>query len=251
VPDRSAPQLRNRRRFARRQWARRWLTWRYVVGAVAVLLVIGFGVYAVYFSPWLRVDGVEVLGESQLSEDVILSTADVPTDTALAGVDLAAIEVRVRSLAAIEEVEVTRRWPHRVRIEVVERTPIAVTARGDRFTQVDETGVTFGDLAEPPRGLPRVVTGPGASTEALAEAAAVVDALPEELVAAVDHVEVLTVDTIRLQLRDSRTVRWGSAELSEDKAEVLLALFEAERSGEVQRARLYDVSVPGRPTTRR
>jgi cell division protein FtsQ len=250
VAERTRQQRRTQRRFARRQWARRWLTWRYVAGALAVVLAVGFLGYAVYFSPWLRVEGVEVLGESQLAEETIVQTANVPTGDALAVVDLDAIAVRVRSLAEVEQVQVTRQWPREVRIEVRERSAVAVVARGDRFTQLDEKGVTFGTLDEAPEGLPQVRTGPGADTAALTEAAAVVSALPAEVSAIVDHVEVLTVDRILLHLQRDRLVRWGSADASDEKADVLLALLAAEEDGETEPAQEYDVSVPSRPTTR-
>lgn len=251
VDDRQvAQQQRNRRRFARRQWARRWLTWRYLLVAVLVAALLGFAAYALLFSTWLRVTEVEVLGESQLSEEPILSGAAVPMGEQLALVDLDAIEVGVRSLATVETVEVTRRWPDGVRIEVVERTPIAVIARGDRYTQLDASGVTFGRVPKVPDGLPQVRTGPGADRAAISEAAAVVDSLAPEISAMVGNVEVASVDRIRLHLRDGREVRWGSADASEDKAQVLLAFLTAEESGEAEPAQVYDVSVPGRPTTR-
>ena len=47
-----------------------------------------------------------------------------------------------------------------------------------------------------------------------------------------------------LELRDGRTVVWGSAEESGAKAEVLAALLE-------QPGATYDVSVPSQPTIRR
>lgn len=250
MADEQRQQLRNRRRFARRQWARRWLTWRYAVAALAVVALLGFAAYAVLYSAWLRVTQVEVLGESQLQEQPILSAAAVPTGEQLALIDLAAIELRVRSLATVESVDVTRRWPHGVRIAVVERTPIAVIARGNDFTQIDEEGVTFGRVPDVPEGLPRIRTGPGADRAAITEAAAVVSALDPEVSVLVDDVEVASVDRIRLRLRDGREVRWGSADASEEKARVLLAFLNAEESGEAEPSQVYDVSVPGRPTTR-
>ena len=63
-----------------------------------------------------------------------------------------------------------------------------------------------------------------------------------DLSAMVDHVEVLTVDQITLVLRDERIVVWGSSDDSATKAEVLLQLLR-------QPAKVYDVSVPGQPTT--
>jgi cell division protein FtsQ len=216
---------------------------------LAVLLVVGgvgFAIYGVYFSPWLRVEGAEVVGTSQLTEEEVLAAAEVPTGGALVRVDLAAIEARVGSLETVKSVDVSRQWPHEVRIEITERTPIAVIENGDSFMQLDAEGWTFGaPLAKAPAGLPRVKFGPGADDAAQKEAAAVVAALDEAVTARVDHVLVDTVDQILLVLRDGREVRWGSAEQSDQKARVLLQLLEARPD-----VQTYDVSVPGLPTTK-
>ena len=100
----------------------------------------------------------------------------------------------------------------------------------------------FRDYERPPGDLPRVRRAATADRDALREAAAVVAALPADLAERVDHVEVATVDQIALVLRDGRRVEWGSAEESEEKAEVLAALLEQ------REAKAYDVSVPGQPT---
>ncbi|MFC5728442.1 MULTISPECIES: cell division protein FtsQ/DivIB [Nocardioides] len=239
---RSSPE-RARKAFARRQWARRWITWRYVAAAVALAAAVGFGVYALYFSSWLRTEGVEVVGNSQLTDQQVLATAEVRTGGPLATVDLDHIEVRLRSLATVKTVDVSRKWPHQVRIEIVERTPIAVLDRGDTLTKLDAEGVSFGRLDKAPAGLPRIKVGPGADGDALEEGAQVVAAIDVAVAGLLEFVEVRTVDQILLHLRDGREVRWGSAEQSEDKAKVLLALLDRD-------AQVYDVSVPGAPTTR-
>lgn len=242
---RSAPdgQARTRKAFARRQRARRWLTWRYVLAAVLLVGLLGFGVYALYFSAWLRADGVELVGNSQLTDKQVLGTAKVRTGGPLATVDLGAIEKRVASLSTVKSVDVSRKWPHDVRIEVVERTPIAVLDRGDALKELDADGVAFGNLAKAPAGLPRVKVGPGADDDALQEGAKVVAVLDEDVAKVLDFLEVRTVDQILLHLRDGREVRWGSADHSDDKARVLLLLLH-------RKAKVYDVSVPGQPTTR-
>lgn len=242
---RSAPSLHERARkaFARRQRARRWLRWRYVAGGTAAVLLLGFGVYALYFSSWLRADGVELIGNELITDQQVLSAAEVPIDDPLARIDLGAIEKRVKSLAAVKSVDVSRKWPHDIRIEVVERVPIAVLDRGNRMVALDADGNAFPAPLRARDGLPRVKVGAGADRDALREGAAVVAALDGEVSALVDHVEVSTVDEILLHLRDGRLVRWGSADQSGDKAAVLLDLLG-------QKATTYDVSVPGAPTTR-
>ena len=182
-------------------------------------------------------------GADQLSVAEVERVAAVPLDEPLARVDLDAVSTRVQSLAVVKEVDVVRGWPHTVEITVVEREAVAVVQIGASLRGLDEDGVVFSDFASPPADLPRVQTSSGATTESLREAAAVVSALPDDLVPRVDHVSVATVDQIELALRDGRTVVWGSAEDSAQKAEVLEVLLGQEAS-------VYDVSVPSNPTTR-
>lgn len=235
---------RTRRRFARRQWSRRWLVWKYVVAVVALVGLVGGGLYTVYFSDALAADGVKVTGVEALSADDVRSAAQVPLGDPLIRVDLEAIRNRVQALATVETVEVSRQWPHDVLIEIQERTAIAVVELAGRLRGLDAAGVVFGAFKPAPPGLPRVVTTVSTSADALREAAQVIAALPPELAAVVDHVEVETVDQISLELTDGRRVVWGSASQSQEKAAVLEALLR-------QDASVYDVSVPGNPTTSR
>jgi len=228
----------------RRRWARRWLTWKPLAAVVLLLVLAVVGVWLVYFSSVLAVTGVDVKGTSLLSPAAVRSAAAVPDGQALARVDLDRIRTRVQALAPVRSVDVSREWPHQVRIDVTERVPVAVVSIAGHLRGMDADGVVFRDYSSPPPRLPRVQTGSDTSSDALHEAAEVVGSLPQELSARVDHVEVETVDRISLVLRDGRTVRWGSSADSALKSQVLAKLLAA-----VPHARTYDVSVPGEPTT--
>jgi cell division protein FtsQ len=234
--------LQTRRRFARRQWARRWLAWKYVVAAVLLLGLVVGGTYTVYFSDALATEGVDVTGERSLTDDQVREVARVPLGDPLVRVDLEAVRRRVESLPVVKSAEVSRQWPHKVLIVVEERTAVAVVEIAGSLRGLDAQGIVFGTYRQAPPGLPRVRTTATTSGDALREAALVVAALPGELAALVDHVEVFTVDQISLDLKDGRKVRWGSSAQSEEKAAVLEALLR-------QDAQVYDVSVPGNPTT--
>lgn len=235
---------RVRQRFARRQWARRWMHWRVVVAVLAVVALLVTSVWLVFFSTVLAIGKVEVDGNRLLGPDRVLAVAEVPMGEQLALVDLEAISRRVAALAEIEDVDVTRSWPDGIRIDVTERTAIAVVELGGRLRGLDAEGVVFRDYRTAPKGMPRVRPTTSTGSDALAEAAGVVAVLPSDLAARVDHVEVQTIDQITLVLRDGRQVLWGSAEQSELKARVLPELLAA------QRAQVYDVSVPESPITR-
>ncbi len=238
-----ADQARTRKRFVRRRWRRRWLTWKPALALALVLVLAGVAVWFVLFSRTLAVQHVHVSGADLLSKKYVVRIADVERDGPLALVDLRGPAQRLRSLAPIKSVDVTREWPDSVRIQVRERTAVAVVELGDRVRGMDAEGIVFRDFDKAPENLPLVRIATGTSAEAMAEAASVVAALPRDLARDVEYLEVLTVDQITLQLRDGRQVVWGSAEQSDVKAEVLAALLG-------QDAKVYDVSAPGSPTIR-
>lgn len=238
---------RSRRRFARRQWRRRWLAWRYLVVALVVVLLAGFGIWAAYFSSWLSVKGVDITGVSggtTLTTGQVRRVAGVPTGGPLLQADLDSVRRRVAALAAVKSVDVSREWPSKVRIAIVERTPVAVIEIGSELHALDASGVVFSSYQNPPKGLPKVFTPTGTSAAALKQAAEVVTALPPAVASRVDHVEVQSIDEISLKLASGQTVRWGSASDSDTKGEVLAALLKARPD-----VKTYDVSVPGQPVT--
>ncbi|HET8599684.1 MAG TPA: FtsQ-type POTRA domain-containing protein [Segeticoccus sp.] len=229
------------RKRRRSRWLRRLRPWLLLL---VVLGVLATCCYAVFFSSWLAARQVRVAGLDGLSRSRVVATARVPLGTPLARVDLGAVRARVARIPSVRAVDVSRSWPHTVRIAVTERVPVAVIDRGHGLQALDRAGVTFGHFSHPPAGLPLVRSSSGARADALAEAGKVAASLPPEVLRRVDHVDVATVDRIELRLHDGRTVMWGSAAQSAAKAEVLDVLL---RRRHVQ---LIDVSVPGRPTTR-
>jgi len=232
---------RSQGRFARRQWSRRWLTWKPVLALAVVVALVLVGTWAVYFSSFLAVSGVDVTGAGTIGAARVRAAAAVPTGEPLARLDLAQVRSRVQSLAAVRSADVTREWPDQVLIRVQERTVVAVVDIGGRLRGMDAEGVVFRDYRRAPAGLPHLQTSADTPAEALQEGAKVVGALPSDLAAKVDHVEVHTVDQISLALRDGRVVKWGSADESDLKAEVLAPLLG-------QPGHVYDVTVPGQPT---
>lgn len=236
------PATASRRRFARRQWLRRWLVWRYVIASVLLVALVISGIWLIFISSFLTVQQVQVQGASQLSRQQILAAAEVPDGAHLVELDLGAIRARVGALAPVRRVDVSRDWPHGVLIKVTERTPVAVVEVGGRFHAMDAEGVLFRDYPRPPAGMPRVVSAEGTSSAALAEAARVIAALPSGLAGRVDHVAVAGVDQVSLAMRGGAVVIWGSDAQSDLKAQVLEKLLA--RPGHT-----YDVSVPGQPVT--
>lgn len=229
-----APDFSRRRLRAR---LRRWRPFLIAGGAVLVIVLVG---WLLYFSSFVTVRSVDVSGNTTLSAARIERIAEVPVGRQLVRVNLDAIRQRVASIPAVASVAVSRSWPHGIAIEVTERVPIAVELRSGRRVMLDADGKEFPGRAQ---GLPLVEVPADVSAAALVEAARVVRALRADVAAEVERVEVETVDKISLKLKNGVVVTWGSAEDSENKAQVLGILLK-------KGVRAIDVSVPGRPTTR-
>ncbi|WP_067438382.1 cell division protein FtsQ/DivIB [Nocardioides jensenii] len=233
----------SRRRFARRQWARRWLHLRVVLIGAALFVALVVGCWLVFFSSVLAVKGVDVEGTKLLTEQQVLVAADVPTGEPLARADMGEIRDRIEALPEVASADVSREWPDRILVRVTERVAVAVVERGGALRGIDATGFGFRDYKVAPPRLPRLKVDDDTGTEAVAEGAKVLASLPATIAGKVEYVELHTVDQISLKLRDGRTIEWGSAERSEDKSKVIALLLR-------QKADVYDVTVPGQPTTR-
>ena len=198
-------------------------------------------VWVVFFSSVLAVKGAVVEGVEVLTVEQVRAVADVPEGVPLATADLEAVRARVETLAPVRAVEVSRSWPDQVRIVVRgadrgRRRPERGRLAGARRA----TGCSSGSYPQRPEGLPEVRMRASTPVDALAEAAAVLEALPGDLLGRVQFLDVRTIDAISLTLQGGAVVNWGSAEQSARKVQVLEVLLE-------QEARTYDVTAPGAP----
>ena len=127
-----------------------------------------------------------------------------------------------------------------MRIDVTERDAVAVVDAGSALRGLDADGRAVPPLPDP---AARPAAGPDrpghARADALAEAARVAGSLPRAIAGKVDYVEVRTVDTISLRLRNGRTVLWGSADDSDRQGPG------ARRAAATSKASTYDVTRAG------
>ncbi|MEU0386514.1 cell division protein FtsQ/DivIB [Streptomyces chartreusis] len=239
-----------------RRLRRRHLRMIVILGLVLVFLGIPT-VWLFYGSDWLRAERVSVSGTRILTRDQVEAAADVPLGKPLISVDTDAIETRLRQkLPRIDSVDVVRSWPHGIDLKVVERTPVLIVQKGGKFVEVDDEGVRFATVSEAPKGVPVLELTLSRSSSAAAslrrfgeprlvrEAVGVARAVPAAVARDTRIVKVRSYDDISLELRDGRTIAWGSSEKGAAKARTLTALMKASPA-----ARYFDVSVPTAPAS--
>ncbi|NYV78298.1 cell division protein FtsQ/DivIB, partial [Streptomyces sp. UH6] len=207
--------------------------------------------------PWLRVAEVGVSGTRVLGEDEVRRAADLPAGMPLASVDTEAVEARIReALPRVGSVEADRDWPHGVTLRITERTAVLILKEQDGYVEVDRSGVRFATLSRAPESVPLLELDLGSGKSAgsslrrfgrdrlVAEAVRVARDIPEPVARATRTVKVRTFDAFSLELKDGRTVRWGSPEEGAAKARTLRALMKA-----TPKARVFDVTVPSAPAS--
>jgi cell division protein FtsQ len=221
--------------------------------ALSVVVVLAAGAllaWALLVSPLTALRQVSVTGATRTDPALVRAAADGQLGRPLLRVDGAAVRRATVDLPFVRDVTVHRHWLHRVVLQVHERVPVAAVPRSassegapPAFDLLDGDGAVITAVASPPEGVPVLsvdVTVAGAASVRAASAVAL--SLPADLRADVQGVTARSPDDVRLALRGGQEVRWGSAEESALKAQVLQALRR-------HRAHTYDVSAPRAPAT--
>ena len=189
VPSRSMdPRVRARRVAVKRARGRKRLLW---AGVIALVVLIGVAVLAVFSSSLFAVDHVDVQGAeyTQLTDGSRLQAVidDLLGEPVLL-VDTLAAERELESIPWIERAFVTTDFPDRVLIDVRERRPLATFQGSDRrFRVIDRDGRVLSVIDGQPTDY-MLLTGPAPDTEPgglagapFAAAAQMISALPAEI----------------------------------------------------------------------
>lgn len=205
------------------------------------LALITTGAVLVFFTPVLGVRSVRVSGTEVLDSTRVSRVASIEGGTPIVRVDRAAVRERVTGIPRVESAGVRLVWPSTVRVRVVEREPVLFERIPDGVRLVDDNGVGFAEVPEPPREMPELRLPEEGGKHRIEDAITAFTSLGEEVRRQVRTVELDGSGRVRLSLTRGRTVEWGSARESELKAAVLPALLTRE-------GRVYDVTAPELPT---
>lgn len=93
-------------------------------------------------------EAIQIAGNSQLTRAQLLSVFGADVDRNIFTIPLEARRAELESLPWVEHATVMRLLPNRVRVAIVERTPVAFVRQGTQIGLVDANGVLF-DLPGP------------------------------------------------------------------------------------------------------
>jgi len=186
-----------------------------------VLLAAATGVYLSYFSNLLTIKNIRVNGLQLLSEERVLELAQINIDSPLIELNSDQITTQLLREKIIKAAEVRKSWPDSVVIEIVERSPIALTDLSSGRFLVDEAGVAFNRAG--PNDVHPFVYAPNDVARGLA--ARVSRELPEWLRPEVSLVESYDGKRAVVILNSGRRIIWGDEFKTQEKSSVLLVLL--------------------------
>jgi cell division protein FtsQ len=206
-----------------------------VVGLVAVAAIAGG--FFLSRSSFVHARGIEVNGTDHLSRSQVVGLAAVSKATNVVWLDEGDIERSLETHPWVADAEVDVALPATIRIQIVERIPVAVVTDGLARTLVAADGTRLG-AASRVRDLPTIylpmVAGvdgrawpDGATAIAYGArptprgAAAALGAMSSELRADVVSVRVLVDGTMALRLASGVHVRYGEPSAPAAKAQAL------------------------------
>jgi len=213
---------------------------RYGAAAVAVSLfaALVWGVVALARSDLFAVTKVEVQGTRHLSVGEVRALAAVPAAATMFTVSASAIEDRVSRSPWIGSVDVTRDFPHGLRIAITERVPAAVIdAGGKDLWVVSRDGLWLGERSAEESGVPvvrdveNVVARPGrrVAVPEVLNAARIAAALSKEMRARTAYISAPSIEKTAVITTDEVEVYFGDATDIATKERIALEILKREK----------------------
>ena len=221
-----------------------------MVAAAVVALVAGLLAGAVY-SPVLALESISVSGTRLLTPEQVQGALEPLRGKPLPQITDEEVGRLLEPLVQVKSVSAEARPPSGLAVAVRERVPVALVKQGEQYQLVDVEGVQLATTADPASvSLPVIDGGAGTIGQDLFRAtAAVLGALPADVLAKLSNASAQSVDAVELKLVDGQTIIWGNASEKELKAKVLEALLKVPADPK-NPVKVYDVSVPRHPVTR-
>ena len=233
-----------RKDFRKRRNAGRWRLVRRLVLALLLVGLVAGSVWVVFFSSYVTAREVDVVGTRTIPDARIERAANVPVGTPLARVDLNAIVKRVQPIGAVRYVKVAPQLAahradhdHRAHPDRGDRPGLGAEGtrrRGGSLRRLQGQAQAPAARAHGSRHSRRGAGGGRPRSSTRCRRGSPAGSTPSRWPASTRSSSCS---------RNGRKVIWGSAEDSDQKAEVLAVLLK-------QPGNQIDVTVPGRPTTR-
>jgi cell division protein FtsQ len=217
------------------------------VAGTAALIAVALGVLS--RSHLFHVRRIEVVGASHLSRADVIRLSGLSARTNALWADTTAAAARLEGDPWVAEAAVTRDLPFTIRIQIRERTPVAVVDERSGPLLIADDGTTLGQAATR-TALPVILVPPrpalSGTAPSLSGPARVLGALAPRIRSDVRRVVLGADGTLRLGLAGGTSVEYGWPEQVAAKARALAALLSWAR-GQATTLRTVSLVAPNAP----
>lgn len=216
--------------------------WRTAFFGVMAVAIVAGAAWALLGSGLLVVRSVHAVGTPLVSSAKILRAAGIRLGTPLIRINTADVARRVEQIAQVQSAQVSRHWPDKVTIFVLDRTPALAVPQDGRYALVDKFGVVVRWAARRPGRMPLLAAPAGPATAlrgsaGVRAAVTVLQDLPASLRRRILAVRAAAANAVILDLHGGIRILWGGTDRPAAKAAELAALMRTHAS-------YYDVSDP-------
>jgi cell division protein FtsQ len=201
----------------------------------------------------LNVKTVEVRGNQVLDADYLRSLSGITGDTHLIKMDVKAVERALMSEPYVAAVDISRRYPNTVALEIIERKPTGAIFQNGKYNILDQEGKVLESADEMPQGLveirdlelPLLFPGMEVSGKDFAAVTSLLGSLPAALREMTSAVGLSSSRGLYLESSGTVVIYGDVSSLSRKNAIALMALTGlVELYGNVE---YIDVSFPDYP----
>ncbi|CRH86845.1 cell division protein FtsQ [Chlamydia trachomatis] len=236
--------LREKKRHKRRVLLRK------AAIAAGVLILVGAGVWLIYFSPFFRfslsstvIEGVD--GASIVQRTDVNHVLERHTGRPLISMNMGKLAEELQEIPEVAQAEAHVRLPRTVVVKLMAQIPVVCVGTRDACTALAEDGSVLRIPDEQKAELPMLILADSEITnaqamEVVAQARAEIDS---SILAQISQYSVTSSKQLTFTLQSGAHVKWGTISESAQKNKILAVLL-------TEKHDLYDVSIPSAPVTR-
>lgn len=199
-------------------------------GGLAALVLLGYGAYWTWSSPFFKVSNIEVTGNERIATGTVVEATSLLGES-MFDADLASAQRALYAQPLVNSVTIERQWPHTIKIAVVERKPWGTWEQSDVRYTIDREGVVLG-TSPAPQGSPVIkssepgnrIVGDRVDYQAVDAAAEIYEKLPRQLGTTVKEVAFITGKGVQVTTANDQTALFGDSSSIAYKLSVWAAL---------------------------
>lgn len=226
---------------------------------MALLLVVAVAVLAAFIwlfrSDLFRIKKVEITGNKHLKSSQVEKLAAIDSDMSLIRLPVKEIDARLSKNPWIKDVEITRSFPDKLKIQIVERKAIALMPIEDGLAAVDSEGLVLERRPDSTKvvlpmikdlKISKVKVGKKIKSKAFSNAILCLKGLDSKLRSSLSIISASSVDKLSLYNKEGVEILYGKAENIQKKNYILKKLL-----SENSTVKFIDIRVVSNPVIKR